>query len=185
MQAALTAVIALLSLSLVSCFLDIETFEHYFQRKGQRVVVLTYMNLALALLALALIVLPGTAQTESFSDAGGWTQIVYIGSAIIAVSGFIHQTIARGEMMKSQNQKTRAKEDNNNRLSDSANHSVGSSADSQQQELDTPEEDGRKLQEEPSPTGSQNRGESGTAEQSSRSVSTPKEGTEDSRKPHA
>ena len=42
-------------------------------------------------------------------------------------------------------------EDNNNRLSDSASHSVGSSEDSQQQALDTPKEDGRRPQREPKP----------------------------------
>lgn len=146
MQAALTAVIALLSLSLVSCLLDKETFEHNFQREQLRGVNIAYMALALVLLLLDLIVLPGTAQAESSSSARGWFIVVYPASVFIAVGGFLLQAIARGEMMKkSRNQKTRAKEGNNKQLSDSANRSVGS----QQQALDAPEEDGRKLQEEP------------------------------------
>lgn len=164
MQTALTAVIALLSLSLVSCFLDKETFEHNFQEKEQRGVMTAYMVLAVVLLVLALIVLPNTAQTESFSNAGIGAQAVYGCSVIIAVGGFGLQAIARYQIMqKSRNQKTLAKEDNNNHLSDSANRVVSSSEDSQQQTLDTPKEDGRKPQKEPNS----------------------KEGTEDSRKPHA
>lgn len=153
MQTALSAVIALLSLSLVSCLLDKETFEHNFQEKELRGVITAYMVLALLLLVLDLIVLPNTAQTESFSDAGVGAQVVYGCSVISAVGGFLLQAISRYQMMKSRNQKTRTKEDNNNRLSDSANRSVSSSEDSQQQALDTPKEDGRKPQKEPSPTG--------------------------------
>lgn len=138
MQAALSAVIALLSLSLVSCLLDKETFEHNFQGKGLKGVISAYMALAVLLLVLALIALPHTAQTESFSDAGAGTQAVYGCSVIIAVGGFALQAISRYQIMqKSRNQKTRAKEDNNTPLDGSANHSVGSSEDSQQQALDT------------------------------------------------
>lgn len=112
MQTALSAVIALLSLSLVSCFLDKETFEHNFQGKGLRGVITAYMALAVLLLVLALSALPNTAQTESFSDAGAGTQAVYGCSVIIAVGGFGLQAISRYQIMqKSRNQKTRTKED--------------------------------------------------------------------------
>ena len=174
------------ALTLVSCLLDKETFEHNFQEKELRGVNIAYMTLALLLLVLDLIVLPGTAQAESSSSARGWFIVVYPASVFIAVGGFLLQAIARGEMMKkSRNQKTRAKEDNNTPLDDSTKRSVATPESSQQQAIVTPKEESKKPQGEPSPTGSQNRGESGTAEQSSRSVSTPKEGTEDSRKPHA
>lgn len=164
MQTALSAVIALLSLSLVSCLLDKETFEHNFQEKELRGVMTTYMALAVVLLVLALIVLPNTAQTESFSNAGVGAQAVYGCSVISAVGGFGLQAISRYQIMqKSRNQKTRPEEDNNKQLSDSANRSVSSSEDSQQQAIDAPKEDGRKPQKEPNS----------------------KEGTEDSRKPHA
>ena len=121
---------------------------------------MTYMAFALLLLVLALVVLPGTAQAENYSHAGGWAQVAYKGCAAASVGGFLIQAFVRYAIMQERrNQKTRAKEDNNKQLSDSANRSVGS----QQQALDAPEEDGRKLQEEPNS----------------------KEGTEDSRKPHA
>lgn len=74
-------------------------------------------------------------------------------------------------------------EDKSKQLNDSANHSVGSSEDAQQQAIDTPEEDGRKPQKEPSPTGSQNRGEPGTTGGAEERINS-KEGTEGSRKPH-
>lgn len=163
MQAALTTVIALLSLSLVSSFLDKDTFEYCFKRKDLRRAAKAYIGFTLVLLVLALIVLPSTAQAESFSDAKGGAQAIYVGSVIIAVTGFLLQAIARDEIMKSRNQKTRPEEDNNKQLSDSANRSVSSSEDSQQQAIDAPKEDGRKPQKEPNS----------------------KEGTEDSRKPHA
>ena len=183
MQTALTAIIALLSLSLVSSFLDKETFEYCFQRKDLRWTANVYIGFILALLSLVLLALPRTAQTESFSNAKGWVIAVYHASVVIAVGGFGLQAIARYQIMqKSRNQKTRAKEDNNH-LSDSANRSVSSSEDSQQQELDTPKEDARKPQEEPSPTGSQNRGEPGTTGGAEERINS-KEGTEGSRKPH-
>lgn len=109
MQTALTAVIALLSLSLVSSFLDKETFEHYFQRKGQRRVVLAYMVSALALLVCALVLLPFITQAENYYDVGGWTKFVYLGSVIIAGIGFGLQAMARYETMKKNGKKTRTK----------------------------------------------------------------------------
>ena len=67
-----------------------------------------YMALAVLLLVLALIALPNTAQTESFSDAGAVTQAVYGCSVIIAVGGFGLQAISRYQIMqKSRNQKQR------------------------------------------------------------------------------
>ena len=48
-------------------------------------------------------------------------------------------------------EKPEQNEDNNKRVNDSANRSVSSSEDSQQQELDTPKEDGRRPQKEPKP----------------------------------
>lgn len=125
---------------------------------------MTYMAFALLLLVLALVVLPGTAQAENYSHAGGWAQVAYKGCAAASVGGFLIQAFVRYAIMQERrNQKTRAKEGNNKQLSDSANRSVGSSEDAQQQAIDTPEEDGRKPQKEPDS----------------------KEGTEDSRKPHA
>jgi len=65
-----------------------------------------YMALAVLLLVLALIALPNTTQTESFSDAGAGTQAVYGCSVIIAVGGFGLQAISRYQIMqKSRNQK--------------------------------------------------------------------------------
>lgn len=152
MQASLTAVIALLSLSLVSSFLDKDTFEYCFQEKKLKRATIIYMAFALLLLALALVVLPGTAQAENYSHAGGWAQVAYKGCAAASVGGFLIQAFVRYAIMQERrNRKYRPKEDNKNHLSDSANRSVGSSEGSQHQEPDTPEEDGRKLQEEPSP----------------------------------
>ena len=125
---------------------------------------MTYMAFALLLLVLALVVLPGTAQAENYSHAGGWAQVAYKGCAAASVGGFLIQAFVRYAIMQERrNQKTRAKEDNNTPLDDSANHSVGSPEDAQQQAIDTSKEDGRKPQKEPDS----------------------KEGTGDSRKPHA
>ena len=108
MQPALTTVIALLSLSLVSSFLDKDTFEYCFQRKDLRWIARGYIGLTLVLLGLALLALPGAAPAQSFCDAGVWTQIAYVVSAFIAVGGFLLQALARYEMMQSRSQKTRA-----------------------------------------------------------------------------
>lgn len=158
MQAALTAVIALLSLSLVSSFLDKEIFEYCFQEKQLKWLPLIYTGLVSSLLGWALYVLPGTAQAESFSNAEEGAQAAYRACASIAVGGFFLQAVARYEMMKKNGKKTRANEDNNTPLDDSTKHSVATPEGSQQQAIDTPEEDGRKPQKEPNPTGSQNRG---------------------------
>ena len=95
MQTALTAVIALLSLSLVSSFLDKETFEYCFQNKGLREVTMVYIAMVLLFLTGALIVLPGAAQAESFSDAGGWTQAIYGACIIASVGTFLLQALIR------------------------------------------------------------------------------------------
>lgn len=100
MQAALTAVIALLSLSLVSSFLDKEIFEYCINEKELKGSTMAFIALDLLLLALALIVLPGTAQAESFSDAGAWTQAVYVGCAFASVSTFLLQAVARGVILQ-------------------------------------------------------------------------------------
>lgn len=108
---------------------------------------MAYMAMMLLVLALALIALPDTAQAESFSDAERGAQTAYVACAVTSVSTFLIQAVIRGAILqKSRNQETRTKEDNNNRLSDSANRSVGPSEDSQQQAIDTPEEDARKPQ---------------------------------------
>ena len=110
MQAALTAVIALLSLSLVSCFLDKEIFEYCIQEKELKRIPVIYITTSVLLLAWALIVLPGAAQAESFSDAGDWTQVGYILCAIMSVCTFLLQALIRAAISQnSRNQKTRTK----------------------------------------------------------------------------
>ena len=95
MQAALTAVIALLSLSLVSCFLDKEIFEFCIQEKVLKWATVAYIVLVLLILALALIVLPDATQAESYSGAGRWTQAVYVVCAVASVSTFFLQALFR------------------------------------------------------------------------------------------
>ena len=164
MQGALTAVIALLSLSLVSSFLDKEIFEYCINEKDLRGVTTLYIAMVLLFLAWALIVLPGTAQAETYSAAGGWAKAAYVGCAATSVGTFLIQASIRYAILqKSRNQKTRAKEDNNKPLDDLTKRSVAAPEGSQQQAIDTPEADRRKPQREPNP----------------------EEGTEDSRKPHA
>lgn len=139
------------------------------------------MLLALLSLITDLVMLPDTAQAESLSDAGGWTQAVYIGSVIIAVGGFALQAVARGEIMNENGKETRAKEDNNNHLSDSTKRSVAAPEGSQQQAIDMPKEESKKPQGEPSTRGSQNRGEPGTTGEAEERIE-PKERAEDSNK---
>lgn len=111
---------------------------------------MTYMAFALLLLVLALVVLPGTAQAENYSHAGGWAQIAYKGCAAASVGGFLIQAFVRYAIMQERrNQKTRANEDNNTPLDDSTKRSVAAPEGSQQQAIDTPKEDGRKPQKEP------------------------------------
>lgn len=163
MQTALTAVIALLSLTLVSSFLDKEIFEYCINEKELRGVTTLYIAMVLLFLAWALIVLPGTAQTESYSDAKGWAKAAYVACASTSVGTFFLQAVIRYAILqKSRNQTTRVKEDNNNHLSDSTKRSVATPEGSQQQAIDMPKEESKKPQDEPSTTGSQNRGESGT-----------------------
>lgn len=145
MQAALTAVIALLSLSLVSSFLDKEIFEYCFQRKELKRVTMLYITMALLILAWALIVLPVAAQADSFSDAGRWTRGAYVGCAATSVGTFLIQASIRGAILqKSRNQKTRAKEDNNTPLDDSTKRSAAAPEGPQQQLLDTPKKGSKK-----------------------------------------
>lgn len=152
MQTALSAVIALLSLSLVSCFLDKEIFEFCFQSKELKGVTKLYIAIVLLILAWALIMLPGAAQAKSFSDAGEWTQKVYFVCSVASVGTFLIQASIRGAILqKSRNQKTRAKGDNSTPLDDSTKRSVAAPEGPQQQGPDTPKEDGRKPQKEPKP----------------------------------
>ncbi|MBK4173833.1 hypothetical protein GWO60_04500 [Corynebacterium macginleyi] len=182
MQAALTAVIALLSLSLVSSFLDKEIFEYCISEKELKGVTKLYIALVLLLLSWALIVLPGAAQAPSFSNAGGWAEAAYVGCAFTAVGTFLIQALIRYTILqKSRNQKTRAEEDDNKPLDDSTKRSVATPEGSQQQAKVTPKEESKKPQDEPSTTGSQNRGESGTTGGAEERIS-PKGVTEDSDK---
>ncbi len=104
MQAALTAVIALLSLSLVSCFLDKEIFEYCLQAKELKWATILYLAMVLLILAWALIMLPGAAQAKSFSDAGEWTQKVYFVCSVASVGTFLIQASLRYAILqKSQN----------------------------------------------------------------------------------
>lgn len=95
MQTALTAVIALLSLSLVSCFLDKEIFEYCINEKKLKGVTWVYIAMVLLLLGLALFALPNTAQAESYSDAGRVAQTAYYGCAVVSVGTFLIQASIR------------------------------------------------------------------------------------------
>ena len=100
MDTSFSAVIALLSLSLVSVYLDKETFGYAYQHTASKIIYWIDIWATLILLFAALIELPYTAEIETLASADTYTQRLYWCCSIMAVATFLMQAGIRGALAR-------------------------------------------------------------------------------------
>ena len=100
MATSFSVVIALLSLSLVSAFLDKETFEFFHGDRGLKYLCWFYIALILLLMLTALVELPITAHIDRIECAEWHTKAVYAACAVMSVFTFFAQAMARHAILR-------------------------------------------------------------------------------------